>query len=208
MEFRTKFIPRVERERKEDKFKNLKQGTLTVEQYEIKFSKLSKYAPKLVDTEENTKRRFWQGLDLDIQKALVSTKYDTYADLVEYAQRAKTVLGKVKTRKAVKKSWTGSKGTLAQGQSSRPPQKKFGGPSLKKDSGPSQKRASEGSVAVPAKHINLPPLFPFCGKCQHEEKDWWNKAGKCLRCESSGHLVRDCPSTREYAKPLAIAQAP
>ena len=81
----------MERERKEDKFKNLKQGTLTVEQYGIKFSKLSKYAPKLVDTEKNQKRCFWQGLDLDIQKAMVSTKYDTYADLVEYAQRAEGV---------------------------------------------------------------------------------------------------------------------
>ena len=145
---------------------------------------------------------------MDIQKALVSTKYDTYTDLVEYAQRVETMLGKVKTRKTVKKSWTGSKGTPAQEQLSRPPQKKFSEPSLKKDSGPPQKRASEGSVAVPAKRINLPPLCPFCGKDRHEEKDCWKKAGECLRCDSSEHLVRDCPSTREYAKPLAIAQAP
>ena len=82
---------------------------MTVQQYEVKFSRLSKYAPKLVDTEESRQRCFWLGLDMDIQKALVSTKYDTYADLVEYAQRAETVLGKVKTRKAVKRTWTGIK---------------------------------------------------------------------------------------------------
>ena len=200
VEFEDKFLPKVERERREDEFRNLKQGTLTVEQYEVKFSKLSKYAPKLVDTEESRKRCFWLGLDLDIQRTLVSTKYDTYADLVEYAQRAETVLGKVKMRKVVKETWIGSKKTLAQGQSSRPPQKK--------PSGPPSKRTSESSISVPAKRVDLPPRCSYCGKGRHELKDCWKKTGKCLGCGSKEHRVRECPLVAgESAKPLAIAPA-
>ena len=200
LEFEDKFIPKVERERREDEFRNLKQGSLTVEQYEIKFSRLSKYAPKLVDTEESRIRCFWLGLDLDIQRTLVSTKYETYADLVEYAQRAETVLGKVKTRKAVKRTWTEVKGTLATGQISKPPQKR--------SSGPPHKKPSESGVLVPAKHSDL-LICLYCGQGGHTVKNCWKKKGRCLRCGSSEHLVKDCPSVdeRKYAKPLAIVPA-
>ena len=59
-EFWKKFIPQVVRERKEEKFIGLKQKNLTVDQYEILFTKLSKYAPDMVNTEEKIRRRFLQ----------------------------------------------------------------------------------------------------------------------------------------------------
>ena len=76
------------RERKDEEFIGLKQKNLTVDQYEILFTKLSKYAPDMVNTEEKRRKRFLQGLNIKIQTLLVSTKMDTYAELVEFAQRA------------------------------------------------------------------------------------------------------------------------
>ena len=50
-EFQNKFIPKVVKKRKEKEFINLRQKTLTVTQYEVQFTKLSKYAPDMVNTE-------------------------------------------------------------------------------------------------------------------------------------------------------------
>ena len=87
-EFRKKFIPRVVRERNEEEFISLKQRGLTVAQYETQFTKLSKYAQKMVNTDGKRRRRFQQGLNIELQCSLVSARMDTYADIVEFAQKA------------------------------------------------------------------------------------------------------------------------
>ena len=55
-EFRKKFIPLLVRERMEEEFMYLKQRALTVSQYEVQFTKLSKYALEMVNTETKRKR--------------------------------------------------------------------------------------------------------------------------------------------------------
>ena len=50
-EFRTKYVTDDYKETKWKQFLNLKQGKLTVAEYEKEFSHLSKYAPELVLTE-------------------------------------------------------------------------------------------------------------------------------------------------------------
>ena len=87
VEFKSKFISLVIREKKEEEFINLKQGTMTVDQYEITFTRLVKYALDMVNTEAKRKRRFLIGLNVVIQDALVTARMKTYADMVEYAQR-------------------------------------------------------------------------------------------------------------------------
>ena len=57
-EFGKKFIPKVVRDRKEQEFINLRQRTLTVSEYEVQFTKLSKYALDMVNTEEKRMKRF------------------------------------------------------------------------------------------------------------------------------------------------------
>ena len=96
-EFKNKFIPQVVRDRNEKSFLNLIQGSLTVTQYEVQFAKLSQYALDMVNTEENMIKRFLQGLDPEIQKILVPARLDTYAKVVELAQKAEDCLGKSST---------------------------------------------------------------------------------------------------------------
>ena len=199
-DFKDKFIPLVERERKEEEFMSLRQRTLTVAEYEVQFAKLAKYAPEAVNTEAKRKKRFWKGLNVEITTALVSAKMDTYAEVVEYAQRAEDALNKLKefqTRKTVGKNWTVNKGTTLQGQV-RGPQKKPG--ELL------QKRPSANTTVAPVKRGNFQAVCSYCGKGNHSEKDCWRKAGKCLMCGSLEHRIQDCPRNRPgFARPLAIA---
>ena len=58
-------------------------------QYETQLAKLSKYAPEMVNTDGKRRKRFLQGLNIELQRSLVSTRMDTYADVVEFAQKAK-----------------------------------------------------------------------------------------------------------------------
>ena len=95
-EFKSKFIPILAQERKEEEFITLKQGTMTVVQYETMFTKLSKYTPYVVGTEAQRKKRFLKGLTLEIQDALVTAQLDSYIEAVEIAQRVEDSLAKLR----------------------------------------------------------------------------------------------------------------
>ena len=106
-EFRKKYILAVFREKREYEFMYLKQRTLTVTEYEEKFTRLSKYAPEMVNTKAKIRRRFQQGLTIEIQDALVTARVETYAELVEMAQRIED--SKAKVRELQNARRTGSK---------------------------------------------------------------------------------------------------
>ena len=83
-EFKGKFISLLARERNEEEFFNLRQKTMTVAQYETLFTKLFKYAPELVATDAKRRRHFLQGLNLEIQNALTTTKMESYVEMVKF----------------------------------------------------------------------------------------------------------------------------
>ena len=56
--FNEKYIPRVTKENLVMEFQDLKQDQLTVSQYEVNFTQLSRYARKLAFEEEDRKKRF------------------------------------------------------------------------------------------------------------------------------------------------------
>ena len=57
-EFEEKYYSRTLREKKWTKFMNLKQGGITVVEYEQKFSELSKFAPIVVATDADRCKKF------------------------------------------------------------------------------------------------------------------------------------------------------
>ena len=146
-EFRKKYVPVVVQEKREEEFIGLRQRTLTVAQYEVQFTRLSKYAPDMVNTEAKRRRRFLQGLNIGIQTALAAVKVDTYAEVVESAQRIESCQGKLREFQAAKRSgsrnWGGNREGPSQGQA-KPGQRGGGG-------GFPQKRQGEPSGAGPAK---------------------------------------------------------
>ncbi|XP_070035395.1 uncharacterized protein [Nicotiana tomentosiformis] len=56
--FRAMFLPSSRMDELRRQFKHLKQGTMSVTEYEMEFTKLAKYAPNLILTEREKVRRF------------------------------------------------------------------------------------------------------------------------------------------------------
>ncbi|XP_040369350.1 uncharacterized protein LOC121051250 [Rosa chinensis] len=82
--FLEKYFPQVERDKKELEFIQLTQGKMTVIEYETKFTKLSRFAPHMVDTDDKKVRRFIGGLNSNIRR-MVTQRRITYEEAVDKA---------------------------------------------------------------------------------------------------------------------------
>lgn len=60
---------------------------MTVSEYDIKFTQLSRYAPYLVSTKEMKIQRFVDGLVEPLFQAVASRDFNTYSAAVDCAQR-------------------------------------------------------------------------------------------------------------------------
>ena len=78
-------------QRKYEEFTGLKQGTMTVMDYRDKFTRLSRFAPTIVATEEERCKRYEWGLNLNIRAALTTMARDNFDDFVSATIRAKDV---------------------------------------------------------------------------------------------------------------------
>ncbi|CAL9004568.1 unnamed protein product [Prunus brigantina] len=68
-------------------FLYLKQGSMSVVEYEHKFNELSRFAPELVATEEDRRRRFEGGLWWEIQVVVTANTYPNMKALAQAAER-------------------------------------------------------------------------------------------------------------------------
>ena len=64
-EFNKKYLFPLIQEKREDDFIRLRQGNLSVTEYETQFTRLSKFAPELVMTKQKRIRKFVQGLNIE-----------------------------------------------------------------------------------------------------------------------------------------------
>ncbi|XP_071900975.1 uncharacterized protein [Coffea arabica] len=76
---------------------------MSVAEYEVQFTKLSRFAPELIATEQRRVRRFVQGLNVEIQESLAAVRIDTFADAVERAQRVGVARAQVKSFQSKKR---------------------------------------------------------------------------------------------------------
>nr|XP_027093630.1 uncharacterized protein LOC113714031 [Coffea arabica] len=95
-EFNEKYLLPIVQERHEGDFIRLRQGTSSVAEYETQFTKLSRFTPDLVLTEQKRIRRFIQDLNVEIQEALATAQLDTFSQALEKAQRIEIARGQVK----------------------------------------------------------------------------------------------------------------
>ena len=78
------YFPLVEKDKKELEFIQLTQGKMTVIEYETKFTKLSRFAVHMVDTDDKKARRFIGGLNSNIRR-MVTQRGITYEEAVDKA---------------------------------------------------------------------------------------------------------------------------
>ena len=86
--FRNKYTPAYYRDDKQREFLQLRQRTMTVAEYEVRFTQLSRYASALVATEGDLCRRFEDGLNYEIKSMLTLADSRSYEDLKAAAIRA------------------------------------------------------------------------------------------------------------------------
>ncbi|XP_074342219.1 uncharacterized protein LOC141679685 [Apium graveolens] len=83
--FMEEYFPRYMKNQMEIKFLELKQGNLSVTDYESKFTELSRFVPEQVDTDEKRAKRFQQGLKPWIRSRVAVFKLMTYTAVVQKA---------------------------------------------------------------------------------------------------------------------------
>lgn len=70
----------------ERQFLNLKQGSLSVEEYEAEFDRLSQFASTLVLDESSRTKRFVDILKTHIWRAIILFLSQTYAEIIDIAK--------------------------------------------------------------------------------------------------------------------------
>ncbi|WRX23573.1 Retrotransposon gag domain - like 10 [Theobroma cacao] len=86
--FLGRFLPLSVRNARAREFQTLVQtSSMTVSEYDIKFTQLSRYVPYLVSTEEMKIQRFVDGLVEPLFRAVASRDFTTYSVAVDCAQR-------------------------------------------------------------------------------------------------------------------------
>ncbi|KAA0059232.1 uncharacterized protein E5676_scaffold295G00070 [Cucumis melo var. makuwa] len=86
--FEDKYYPNTYCEAKRDEFLGLKQGSLSVAEYERKYTELSQYVDVIVSSESDRCRRFERGLCFEIRTPVTAiAKWMNFSQLVETALR-------------------------------------------------------------------------------------------------------------------------
>ncbi|KAA0055470.1 DNA/RNA polymerases superfamily protein [Cucumis melo var. makuwa] len=86
--FEEKYYPTTYCEAKRDEFLELKQGSLLVVEYEMKYTELSRYAEMIVASESDRCRRFERGLRFELRTPVTAiAKWTNFSQLVETALR-------------------------------------------------------------------------------------------------------------------------
>ncbi|MQM10722.1 hypothetical protein Taro_043624 [Colocasia esculenta] len=85
--FRAKFVPEHIQDRMEQEFLSLTQGSMTVLEYEERFSELPKYAPHIVTDERRKTKKFVMGLKPSLRTRLVAFDHRTLDEALSAACR-------------------------------------------------------------------------------------------------------------------------
>ncbi|KAF7141664.1 hypothetical protein RHSIM_Rhsim06G0042800 [Rhododendron simsii] len=83
--FNSMYFPPSVKEQMIAEFLDLRQGNLTVTEYAAKFTRLSRFATYVVDTEDKKARKFEGGLKDDFKTKVKLLKLPTYAEVLDRA---------------------------------------------------------------------------------------------------------------------------
>ncbi|RVW61725.1 Transposon Ty3-I Gag-Pol polyprotein [Vitis vinifera] len=162
--FLGKYFGEVAKHAKRMEFEHLIQGTMSVLEYESRFSELSRFALGMISEEGEKARRFQQGLRPAIRNRLVPLAIRDYSELVK---RALLVEQDIDETNQIREQKGDRKGKQRMGESSQ---------------GPQQRQRTQ--------QFERRPSF-YAGEGQIAQRAAANRV--CYGCGAGDHLWRDCP---------------
>ncbi|XP_028120019.1 uncharacterized protein LOC114317460 [Camellia sinensis] len=181
--FYEKYFPQCNRDRKVSEFEKLKQGTMSVAEYEAKFTELARYAPHMVDTDYKKARKFEGGLHVKMLDWVNVLKLEKCVDVLDRALMSEANIATLKMSKSTITTEGESKKFKKQKVEMVSESMTSVNENLNSSIGDNTKRGSSGSVGI--------PTCRECGK-QH-----WGicrrVSGACFKCGQKGHLAKSCP---------------
>lgn len=178
--FNEKYFPMVLRNKKMTEFLQIKQGDLSVSQYEAKFAELYRYASHLFTTDEQKAMHFEHGLKPTIRTRLTAFELTKYSEVMHKALRVEQDCDEYQQMKDSKKR--DRDGKLQQGNGSMHNVKS-------KKNGKGKETIEDEAQAIGTTGTRN---CPHCGK-NHGNLPCYRKTGACFECGQQGHRVKDCP---------------
>ncbi|MQM16973.1 hypothetical protein Taro_049937, partial [Colocasia esculenta] len=184
--FRAKFVPEHIQDKMEQEFLSLTQGSMTVLEYEARFSELSKYALHIVEDEHRKTKKFVMGLKPSVRTRLVAFDHRTLDEALIAAYRQE---GEMEQYLEEKKA------------SQKRPAATFQSQDKKKTvyQTPQKTMTASNSQVPSVRSPGEKKECPHCGKT-HGGSECWLVAGRCLKCGSSDHKIKDCPRLQQGAQ--------
>ncbi|XP_028056518.1 uncharacterized protein LOC114260569 [Camellia sinensis] len=169
-----KYFPWCFLDRMALEFQELKQGKMSVAEYEAKFTELAKFAPHMVDMDYKKARKFEVGLDLDILDRVGVLNLPTYVNVLDRALMAEAILAAKKQTTTPPTEWKGKRAGF---------NFKKGRLFLKKQNTGSYRGSGQSSGSI-----------PNCLDCGRKHRGVCHRAsGACYRCGKIDHMIKDCP---------------
>jgi hypothetical protein len=203
-EFENQFYSRYHRKVKEQEFLALRQGDMSVLEYEKRFHDLSLFAPHYVPTEEHMTEKLRDGLRHDLRQGLIALRFKSMRELIEVAQALEACIGESQGGyQGIGKKRDGDyfsgrpplpkKGKSAvfeqyrkKGSLMLPPHQQSSGRVMV---GQSHSRENSSTGTGDCKGVD----YPFCIKCgQKHPGDCSVSPGRCFVCRGEGHRWRNC----------------
>ncbi|XP_073061747.1 uncharacterized protein [Primulina eburnea] len=179
--FRSRFLDKyfsiAARQKKEREFEDLRQGSMSVAEYESRYSALLKYVPHVATNVHAKMRHFLRGLKLELFDRVQSNNPISFEDAVTRAEMAELVMQEY-----------GAQGRLSEStrESLRPQ-----GQSFKYQKGSSSSSASSGKRRFDSRRVESRGGSSQSVQGQRGE----SRAVRCFRC-GGPHLIRDCTQTK------------
>ena len=98
-EFKKHYVGRIYLNNMRREFHNLKQRQMSVTEYQREFTRLSKYYPEILVSEEEKCRRFEDGLNDHIQAHVTTFCHEDFSKIVTCALNVERVKKKERERK-------------------------------------------------------------------------------------------------------------